>query len=171
MKQEDLPVKPYATNYGVLYGIYSILILVLLYAFNYETNALISILNFIITAGIVWYAIHIYKIENNGQLDLSTAIKMGLAIGVVGGLIYGFYTYLHYEFIQPEEITELRNTAEADIEAKIEQQQMKGEDAENIRNMSNIVASPFALGTLALLSIIFKTFLVGLVVGMIKRNN
>lgn len=171
MQLEDLPVKPYAINYGVIFGAYSILMLVLLYAFNYETNTVISVLNFIITAAIVWYAIHVYKIDNGGQIDLTTAIKMGLAVGVIGGLIYGFYTYIHYELVEPEYITEMKTGMEAEMEAQIEQQQMSAEEAEMTRNMSGVFASPFVLGTISLLSIIFKTFLVGLIVGMIKRNN
>lgn len=171
MQQEDLPVKPYATNFGVIFGGYSILVLVLLYAFTYETNAAISVLNFVITVAIVWYAIHIYKIDNNGLIDLTTSIKLGLAIGVIGGLIYAAYTYIHYEFIQPEYITELKSNMEADMEAQIEQQQMSDEEAEMTRNMSGVFASPFVIATIGLLSIIFKTFLVGLIVGMLKRNN
>lgn len=171
MQTEYLPVKPYATQFGVIFGAFSILILVLLYLFDYETNTAISILNLIVTASIVWYAIHLYKIDNNGLIDLTTSIKLGLAIGVIGGLIYGAYTYLHYELVQPEYITEMKTAMEAEMEAQIEQQQMSDEEAEMTRNMSGVFASPFVLGTISLLSIIFKTFLVALIVGMIKRNN
>ena len=171
MQTDYLPVKPYATQFGVIFGAFSILILVLLYLFDYETNTAISILNLIVTASIVWYAIHLYKIDNNGLIDLTTSIKLGLAIGVIGGLIYGAYTYLHYELVQPEYITEMKTAMEAEMEAQIEQQQMSDEEAEMTRNMSGVFASPFVLGTISLLSIIFKTFIVALIVGMIKRNN
>jgi Mn2+/Fe2+ NRAMP family transporter len=171
MQTEYLPVKPYATQFGVIFGAFSILILVLLYLFDYETNTAISILNLIVTASIVWYAIHLYKIDNNGLIDLTTSIKLGLAVGVIGGLIYGAYTYLHYELVQPEYVTEMKTAMEAEMEAQIEQQQMSDEEAEMTRNMSGVFASPFVLGTISLLSIIFKTFLVALIVGMIKRNN
>jgi len=171
MQTDYLPVKPYATQFGVIFGAFSILILVLLYLFDYETNTAISILNLIVTASIVWYAIHLYKIDNNGLIDLTTSIKLGLAIGVIGGLIYGAYTYLHYELVQPEYVTEMKTAMEAEMEAQIEQQQMSDEEAEMTRNMSGVFASPFVLGTISLLSIIFKTFLVALIVGMIKRNN
>lgn|GEM_PF-283142 len=171
MQHQDLPVKPYATNFGVIYGGYSILIMVLLYAFNLESNTAISIFNFIITVAIVWYAIHLYKIDNEGQIDLTTSIKLGLSIGVIGGLIYGGYNYIHYEWIEPELIAEMKMNNEAEMEALIEQRQMNEEEAQMTRDMSGAFASPFTLATLSLLSIIFKTFLVGLIVGMVKRNN
>lgn len=170
MLNEDLPVKPYAKDFGIIYGAYSILILVLLYAFDLESNYAISILNFLVTVGIVWYAIHVYKNDNEEQLDLTTAIKLGLAIGVVGGLIYGIYTFMHYEWIQPEFISEMKSNMEVEMEAQIQKEGMNAEEAELLRNSSGFFASPFILGTISLVSIIFKTFLVGLIVGMIKRN-
>jgi hypothetical protein len=48
---------------------------------------------------------------------------------------------------------------------------MSEEEAQMTRDMSGVFASPFTLATISLLSIIFKTFLVGLIVGMVKRNN
>jgi len=143
MQHQDLPVKPYATNFGVIYGGYSILIMVLLYAFNLESNTAISIFNFIITVAIVWYAIHLYKIDNEGQIDLTTSIKLGLSIGVIGGLIYGGYNYIHYEWIEPELITEMKMNNEAEMEALIEQRQMNEEEAQMTRDMSGAFASPF----------------------------
>jgi hypothetical protein len=171
MPTEFIPVKPYATKFGSLFGSYSILILVLLYVFNQDTGTVFSILNFIITISIVWYAIHLYKIDNGGLLDLTTSIKLALGVGVIGGLIYGIYTFLHYNFVEPEYILEMKINMEAEMEAQIQQQQMSAEEAEMTRNMSGVFASPFVLGTIGLLSIIFKTFIVGLVVGMIKKNN
>lgn len=172
MPPKNLPVKLYAINFGVIFGAYSILVLELLYAFNYETNTFISILNLIITAAIVWYAIHLYKKNNGQKIDLTTSIKIGLAIGVIGGLIYGAYTYIHYELIQPEYLEEMKSNMRAEVEARIQRQQMSAEDAKMTRDMSSgFYATPFVLGTIGLISIVFKTFLVGLVVGLIKRNN
>ena len=171
MQHDNLPVKPYAEKFGVLFGGYSILILVLLYLFNYEQNTAISLMNFAITVGIVWYAIHLYKNDNEGRLDLMTSIKLSLAIGVLGGLLYAGYTYVHYEFVQPEFIESMKSDMDAEIQAEIEKQQMSEEEAEMTKNVSGVFASPFVLATIALLSIIFKTFLVGLIIGLVKRNN
>ena len=170
MQNEDLPVKPYAKDFGIIFGAYSILVLVLIYALDIESNYIISILNFIVNVGIVWYAIHLYKNDNGNQLDLTTAIKLGLSIGVIGGLIYGIYTFIHYEWIQTEFIPEMKANMKAEMEAKIQTEGMNEEEADFLRNSSSYFASPFILGTISLISIIFKTFLVGLIVGMVKRN-
>lgn len=172
MLQENIPVKSYAINFGLIFGAYSVLVLEFLYAFNYETNAVISIVNFIITVAIVWYAIHLYKINNGQRIDLTTSIKIGLAIGVIGGLIYGAYTYIHYELIQPEYLADMKSNVKAEMEARVQAMQMNAEEAEIERSKSiGFYATPFTLGTIGLISIIFKTFLVGLIVGLVKRNN
>ncbi len=171
MPTEYIPVKPYAKKFGSIFGAYSILVLVMVYALNEDAGVVISLLNFIITVAIVWYAIHLYKIDNNGLIDLTSSIKLGLAIGVIGGLMYGIYTYLHYNLVDPEYISVMRSNMEAEMEAQILQQQMSEDEAEMTRSMSSVFASPFVLATTGLISIIFKTFVVGLIVGFIKRNN
>lgn len=170
METQDLSITNYAKTFGIIFGAYSILILVLLYAFGYETNTGISMLNLAVTIAIVWYAIHLYKQDNNAMLSLSTAIKLGLAIGVIGGLIYGIYSYFHYEFLQPEVIEEMKATTEKEMEAEIERQQMSDEEAKVMRKTAGVFASPFIFGTIALVSILVKTFIFGLIIGLIKRN-
>jgi len=44
MEKENLPITNHAKTFGVVFGGYSILILVLVYLFNYETNTGISML-------------------------------------------------------------------------------------------------------------------------------
>ncbi|MGO2101472.1 MAG: DUF4199 domain-containing protein [Psychroflexus halocasei] len=102
MEQQELSLKPYAQNYGLIYGGYSILVLLLLYFFNYDQNTGISLLSFLINTAIVFIAIHRYKLDNANNLSLSSAIKLGLAIGAIGGLIYAIYMYIHYSYLQPE---------------------------------------------------------------------
>jgi len=62
-----------------------------------------------------------------------------LTIGVIGGLIYGGYNYIHYEWIEPELITEMKMNTEAEMEALIEQQQMSEEEAQMTRDMSGVL--------------------------------
>ncbi|MFN2261137.1 MAG: DUF4199 domain-containing protein [Psychroflexus sp.] len=170
METQDLPITNHAKTFGIIFGAYSILILVLLYLFGYETNTGISLLNLGVTLAIIWYAIHLYQQDNNEMLSLSTAIKLGLAIGVIGGLIYGIYSYFHYEFLQPEMIEEMKATAETEMSREIERQKMSGEEADMMRKSAAIFASPFMFGTIALVSILVKTFIFGLIIGLIKRN-
>lgn len=170
MEKQELPLKPYAQNYGLIYGGYSILVLLLLYFFNYEQNAGISLLNFIINTAIVFLAIHRYKLDNANNLSLSSAIKLGLAIGAIGGLVYAIYMYIHYTYLQPEFIDTLKEGLKTQVQAEIERQNLQGEEAETTREIATLFATPFFMATSALISILLKTLFISLVVGLIKKN-
>lgn len=170
MEHQNISLKPYAKNYGLIYGGYSILVLLLLYFFNYEQNTGISLLNFLINTAIVFIAIHKYKTDNSGQLNLSSSIKLGLAIGAIGGLIYAIYMYIHYSYLQPEFIATIKEGLKTQVEAEIERQNLKGEEAETTREIATLFASPFFMATSALISILLKTLFISLVVGLIKKN-
>lgn len=170
MEQQELSLKPYAQNYGLIYGGYSVLVLLLLYFFNYDQNTGISLLSFLINTAIVFIAIHRYKLDNANNLSLSSAIKLGLAIGAIGGLIYAVYMYIHYTYLQPEFITTLKEGLKTQVEAEIERQNLKGEEADTTREIATLFASPFFMATSALISILLKTLFISLVVGLIKKN-
>lgn len=150
MEHQNIALKEYAKNYGFIYGGYSILVLLLLYLFNYEQNTGIALLSFTINTAIVFLAINRYKSDNEGQLGLTQAIKLGLAIGAIGGLIYAIYMYIHYTYLQPEFIVTLKESLKTSAEAEF--------------------ATPFIMATSALISILLKTLFVSLVVGLIKKN-
>lgn len=170
MEHQDIALKDYAKNYGFIYGGYSILVLLLLYLFNYEQNTGIALLNFIINTAIVFLAINRYKSDNEGHLGLTQAIKLGLAIGAIGGLIYAIYMYVHYTYLQPDFIVTLKEGLKTSVEAEIERQNLTGEEAETTREISTVFATPFFMATSALISILLKTLFVSLVVGLIKKN-
>ncbi|QSS96860.1 DUF4199 domain-containing protein [Psychroflexus sp. ALD_RP9] len=170
MEEQNISIKPYASRFGLAFGGASILVLVLLYAFQLEQNAGIGILNLLINSAIVFYAIHLYKNDNAAQLNFSTALKIGLAIGAIGGLIYAVYTYLHYSFIQPEFIESMKTEALTAVDAEISKQNMEGEQAEMAKSVALLFTSPFVIATMGLISIMLKTLFISLIVGLIKKN-
>jgi len=63
-----------------------------------------------------------------------------------------------------------RAVTETEMEAEIERQQMNEEEADILRKTAGVFASPFMFATTALVTILIKTFIFGLVIGLIKRN-
>ncbi len=170
MNDQNLSIKPYAQRFGLIFGGAQILILLLVFAFNYTQNFGISILNLVTNIFIVFYAIHLYKIDNGAQLSFSTALKIGLAVGAIGGVLYAIYNYIHYSYIQPEFIEAMKEESITAIEAEIERQSMKPKEAEVAKSVALIFTSPFAISTMAIISIMLKTFFISLFVGLIKKN-
>ena len=161
--------KQYGINYGIIFGAYSTVALLLSYFLNIDIqNWIFGIINFIITVAIPAYAIYEYKQNNALNLTTGQAVKIALIVGVVGGLIYAVYMYIHYTLIDTEFLENKREIAMKSLE-----EVTKGKSQEEIdmaKKGVSIGSSPFAQSTIALFSVMIKTVLVGVVTGLILKN-
>ena len=98
---------------------------------------------------------------------MEEAIKVGLAIAVIGGLVAAIYTFFHYEYIYPEFIENLRE--QSLIEAKKDPKEYK-EKKEMIKKFINIFTSPFILSTFSLIATLFFGFIISLITGAIIKK-
>lgn len=166
--EESASIKPIAYSYGGLLAIYSILVLVLIYAFNIsQNNWMLAIINFIITVLIFVMAIKAYKAKNGGFLSLKEALKTGLAVAAIAGVISAIYAFLHYTFIYPE-------FAEAMREQSIMQMTERGiseADQEKALQVTGFTSSPLFLATMSLVSSLFFGFIISLIAGAIMKQN
>lgn len=155
--------------YGAIFGLYSSLLMYLGYKFEFETSAYYRIINYIFAIGIIFYAINRYKIINNNYLTLKNALKIGLIIGLVGGLIYGLYTYIHLKFINEDFLKEVVSviTESEDYQGR----EMTTEQIKETKEVAiSFMGSPFFYLTLNLIGSLFQTFIIALVVGLIKKT-
>ena len=167
--ENSYPIKAVAFPYGLFLAVYSILVLVLIYVFNVEQdNWIVAIFNAAITISIFVYAIKEYKKKNSGYLSLRQALKVGLAVAVVSGLIAAIYAFVHHSFIYPEFSEMIYDEALL----KIEEQKIPQEQKDTALEMTKITTSPLFFATITLLSSLFFGFLISLITGLIlKKEN
>lgn len=160
----------YGINYGIIFGAYSALVLLLSYYLNYSTeNWIFGLINFIVTVGIAGYAVYEFRQNNALKLSVGQAVKIGLIVGVVGGLIYAVYMYIHYTMIDTAFI---ENMQEQTMKAIAEQTKGKSqEEIDMAKKGASIASSPFALSTVTLFSVMIKTVLVGVVTGLVFKSD
>ena len=168
MENPQIDYKKQSTLHGLILGLYSAVLLWLTHKFNFEDNLLISLISITVAVLLVFFPIHQYKINNDNLLKLGTALKIGLIVGLVGGLIYAIYTYYHYisvdsEFI-PKTIEESRQALE------LQKNDMPDEQYEQAKAMTETMVSPFFFATFGLFTILFKSFIIALVIGLIKKK-
>ncbi|PZD77913.1 DUF4199 domain-containing protein [Mesonia sp. K7] len=163
-------IKPIAYKYGIGLALYSILVLIVSYVLNLspenKLNYLIGGINLIVSIAVFTYAIKEYKNQNRGYLSLSEALKTGLAVAVVSGVITAIYSYFHYSYIFPEF-----------IEMTMEQQRagmleagMPEEQIEQSMNMMSFMRAPWFYGTITLIYSLFFGFILSLIIGLIMKK-
>lgn len=159
--------KKQSVLYGIIFGLFSSLLLYFNYKFQLENTTVMTIVSLAIAILLVLYPIHQFKLNNANKLKISQALKIGLIVGLIGGLMYALYTYLHYKQIDTEFITK---TIEEGNNALDSQGNLSSQELKQSREMIEVIISPFTYATLALIGALLKTFLIALVVGLIKKS-
>lgn len=166
--ENSTSVKSVATTFGVILGLYSILVLVLLYVFNVtETNWVISIINAAVTIIIFVYGIITFKKKNGNLISLKEALKTGMGIAVLSGVIAAIYTYIHYAFIYPEFSEIIYDKAVA----QMAEQKMPAEQMEQALSITEYTTSAWFFSLMGLIGSLFFGFIISLLTGLIIRND
>ena len=160
--------KRQSSLFGLIFGLFSAFLLYFNYKFELESTFIQSIISVIVAVLVVFFPINQYKIDNANILKISDALKIGLITGVIAGLIYAVYTYFHYNQIEPEFITASLEESYKAIEK--ESGNMTEEQIQQAKDMTKAFVSPFSIATINLISILLKSFVISLVIGLIKKS-
>jgi len=168
MENENMPIKPVATNYGVYYALFSIAIIVILYATNMQKNLVIGTVNILGTVAVFVLAIIEYKKTNNNYLTLGQAIKVGLGTAAIGGILIALYTYIHYTYLQPEFIEAMREVQIVQLQKQAAN--MTSEDADLAMSMLDTFSSPGFISTVSLIGSLIFGLIVSLIAGLVLKS-
>ena len=108
METQKASVKKIAYNYGVYLALISIIVLVIKYISNLDESWVLWAISTLTIISIFVYGIKSFKKENENYISIMEALKVGLAIAAIGGVISAIYTFIHYSFIYPEYIETFR---------------------------------------------------------------
>ena len=166
--ENSTSVKSVAYPFGIALALYSILYLVLIYVFNIsETNWIVGIISTIIQIAIFIFSLTTFKKKNGNLISLKQALKVGLGVGVIAGLIVAVYTFIHYTYIYPEF---LQNMYDTQVLAMSEQG-LTAEQMEGGLTWLEYTSSPWLYSVVAIIGNLLFAFVVSLLTGLIIRND
>ena len=162
-------VKNIAMNYGIYLGLLSITGLVILYLLNEESNIYLSIISIGVTIVIYYYGIYSYKKLNANQLRVRDGLKSGMSISAIGGLISAVYTYIHYVFVRPEFVANIKEKALEGIYNQTPK--LEGEQLDLALKITDITTSPFFFSTVTIVGALLFGLIISLIIGAILKSN
>lgn len=104
METQKITPGKFAMNYGLILG----LVMIVIGVVTYVTGMALKLvqwpqwLYYVIFPVTVIYAISQYKKTNGNLLSLGEAIKIGVIIGVISGLVYAIYGLIFNYIIDPD---------------------------------------------------------------------
>lgn len=158
-------------TYGLYLGITSIIISVLNYSFGniYKPHWSVNVLTYLVMIGFIVLGLKAFKEANNGFLKLGQAIKIGLGIALISGIISIIYFLVFSKFIEPDFITNLREFQEQVMLEKFPD--MDEAIIEKQIEMSNKFMSPGIMSAFVLAGSLIMGLIFSLIAGLIMKKD
>jgi len=171
METQTASVKKIALNYGLLLALATIVLSVIIYALGMAMDQpwWQSVLNFVFMAAIIWMGLKAFKMGSGGFMSLGEAIKVGLAISVIAGIIGSIFTYLFVTVIEPDYVVMvLEKTQENMIQQNPD---MTQEQMDMAMGMTEKFMSPWIMVAMGIIASLFFGFIVSLIEGLVLKNS
>ena len=171
MENQKVTAKKFVLNYGLILGIISVIFGVVMYVTNVYLNPSIiyTIIGFLILITVISLAIKAFKTENGGFLSLSEALKVGIGVAVIGGIIAALWSFVLMNYVEPDYMNQMM---EVQREKMIEMQpDMTEAQLNSAAEMSSKFSSPLMVMAFSLIGNLFFGLVISLIAGLIMKNN
>ncbi len=170
MENEKPTAKKTILNYGVLLGIASVLFSLIVYLTGIykKPPIIVGIIGFVIMVASITLGIRNFKSRNNGFLTLSDALKVGIGIALIGGIISGIWNITLTTVIEPEytaQVMEFQKQKMLD-----ETPDMTEEQVDQVYAMTEKLQKPPIAFALGLVGSLFFGFIISLIAGLILQK-
>lgn len=170
METQTASIKKNALTFGLLLGLASIALSVISYVMgvHLERPWWLSVLGILLMVAFLYQGIKTYKTENGGFLSLGEALKVGLAISVIAGIISALYNYVFVTVIEPDFVNQMLDLTR---EQMLEQNpNMTEEQTEMALNMTAKFMNPTIMGAMAIIFTLFLGFIISLITGLVMKQ-
>jgi len=157
-------------NYGLILGFVSILLAVANFAFGdvYKPHWISSVVSAVASIAIIVLGIKKIKENNGGYLKLGEALKTGLGIALISGIIYVIYFFVFTNYVEPEYFTNLAKVQEVTLMETYPN--FSDEQMESAMAMSQKMSGFGMVAAIALIMSLFFGFIVSLIGGLIMKK-
>jgi len=170
MENQKLQARKFIINYGLILGVISILIAVVMYVTNMyiEKSWIAGTLSFIAMTVIIVYGINEYKKSNGGYLLLGQALKIGVGIALIAGIIGAIYQFVFMNYIEPDFMEKMMQMQfDQMIEANPD---MSKEQIDMSMEMGRKFSSPLITTAIAIVSSLFFGLIISLIAGLVMKK-
>jgi hypothetical protein len=173
METQKINSKSIILNYGLILGIASVLFSVAIYAMDglpKERPFWQKAISITIMIATIILGIKKFKELNNGYISLGQAMKTGVGIALIGGIISGIYVFIFFSYIESGYLDQVMQT----VQEKMldDNPEMSDEQIEMAMNISRKFSSPTAMLFFSVIGSVILGSIISLVGGLfLKKEN
>jgi hypothetical protein len=168
MEDQKTSAKSIILNYGLIYGVISILFHVILYIMgkHLEQNWITSLFGFVLMTVVIVLGVKKFKSFNNGLLSIGQAIKTAIGVVVFGALVYAIYNYVFMTFVEPDTMEQALELGRQ----KMIEADMSDDIIERSLEMQRKFSGPGIIGASVIIINAIFGLIVSLVVGLVMKK-
>jgi len=171
MENTSPSLKTTIITYGLILSAISIAFNLMLYFLDmhYQQSQMAGFVGIVIMIGVLLYAFIDHKKQQEGFLSLSEALKIGLGISALAGLIGVVYTFVLSEVLDP-------GMMEKALDFQLEKMRMDNpeltqEQLDGIRSMQEKFSTPLIRSAFQIIGSLFIGFIISLIGGLIVKKS
>jgi len=171
MNHQSIPVQPYILKYGALLGAITVTFSVMLHIMemDYQQPPAAAIVSIASIIALIIFAFIQYRRDNEGFISLGEALKIGMGIGLISGLLGVVYLFVLTTFIDPDFMSKLLDFQQAKMQQT--NPNMTQEQLDQMRSMQEKFSSPLISGAFQIISSLFISFIISLIGGLIVKKS
>ncbi|WP_445957584.1 DUF4199 domain-containing protein [Yeosuana sp.] len=169
MESQNLSPGKFALNYGVMLAIIMILISVTTYVTGMTLEGVQwpNYVYYVIFPIIIIYAISQFKKQNSNLLSLGQAIKLGVLISIISGVIIMIYSVIFNYLIDPEFMSDLMQVTK---DKMLEDPKFTEEMIDQSMKIFKIFSNPFISGAFMIVMSAIFGLIYSLIGGLIMKR-
>jgi len=162
MEHQKPQSKPIILNYGLILGVISVLISVMVYAIGnvYNQGVLPAIASFASSITLIVLAIYAFKKLNGGYLDFADGLKVGIGTALIAAIISIIYNLVFTNVIEPDFT---KNMMELQIQEYLKNPEITDEMIESIKKGSKFFSQTWVIVGIQLIVALFIGFIISLI--------
>lgn len=171
MEENKPKTGSFALKFGGILGLVGIVFAVMLYlaGMQYEQGWQISVINVIITIGVITWGMFEFRKANNGYLKLGEAMKIGIGIALIGFIISMAYQMIFIYVIEPDFMTNVLEVRKNEMIAK--NPNMTQEQVDQSVEMMKKFSGPGMMLAFGAIGSIFISAIISLITGLILKRD
>ncbi len=169
MEQKATSAKSIMINFGLVLGIISVFIGVVNYVTGtyLDRNWITGTIGFLASVLIYVWGINTFKKGNGGYLKLTQALKIGMGIALIAGIIGAIWQLVLMTVLVPDFVDQVVNLQ---IEAALESGRATEAQLDQSRGIMRKLSGPAIYVPIVIIITLFFGFIISLIAGLIMKK-
>lgn len=166
MEEHKKSMASHASKYGSMLGAILVAFSLLLYILSVKPGNPVSMIDYLFFIGILFIGIKSYRDVKGGYIKYGNALAMGVLISLFASIIFAFYTYIYFKFLDPGAVDKIF----AMMQEKWAEQGIDEDKTVQMVEMMRKFMGPVFMALSAIINTVFRGVILSLILSIFLKK-